>query len=387
MSIKKRKDPMVILIIVAVLMALLAVGTFILGGKIRDYRAQRLYDLQMAVKNRNDERYAEYAREVDEYSANMAQDSYVNESWPSPAPEGWDVVDLTNYPLEVPGRVNVNRSDIMNNGLLLVNPWHSRPADFDESSIVSVSGYARDSGLDSFWDDSSCQLFPVAVDALINMLTDAKNIGLEHYVLQKNYTYRTYDRQMELFNAEVERLRARHSSYTEERLIERAKDTINYPGTSEFNTGLSFRMYLYDGEDSNLGNMSFYETEQGKWLYNNSWKYGFVFRFPVRDYPVAGTIDKGYKTGVNGAQNTYRYVGVANATVMTHMGLCLEEYIEFLQNHPHVAVFENGQKRYEITRQQVGDDVASFSVEINRMTNNYTMYLDNMGGVITVYTY
>jgi len=29
----------------------------------------------------------------------------------------------------------------------------------------------------------------------------------------------------------------------------------------------------------------------------------------------------------------------------------------------------------------------TFNVEINRMTSNYTMYLDNMGGVITVYSY
>ena len=39
------------------------------------------------------------------------------------------------------------------------------------------------------------------------------------------------------------------------------------------------------------------------------------------------------------------------------------------------------------TYQVVGDDVASFTVDINRLTNNYTMSLDNMGGVITVYEY
>ena len=85
--------------------------------------------------------------------------------------------------------------------------------------------------------------------------------------------------------------------------------------------------------------------------------------------------------------NCYRYVGKGNAAAMNHLGLCLEEYIEFLQEHPHIAVFENGVKKYEITRQQVGDDTATITVDINRMTNNYTMSLDNMGGVITVYEY
>ena len=50
-------------------------------------------------------------------------------------------------------------------------------------------------------------------------------------------------------------------------------------------------------------------------------------------------------------------------------------------------MFENGVKKYEITRQQVGDEATSFTVDINRVTSNYVMYLDNMGGVITVYTY
>ena len=112
-----------------------------------------------------------------------------------------------------------------------------------------------------------------------------------------------------------------------------------------------------------------------------------MFRFPKAGYPMADTTDKSYKTGVTSSLNIYRYVGVANAEIMHHLDLCLEEYIEYLQEHTHVAVFEDGVKKYEITRQQVGDEVASFKVDINRVTSNYTMYLDNMGGVITVYTY
>ena len=67
--------------------------------------------------------------------------------------------------------------------------------------------------------------------------------------------------------------------------------------------------------------------------------------------------------------------------------MCLEEYIEYLMAHPHIAVFENGQLKYEIVRQQVGDDSSTFSVSISRKTSNYTMSLDNMGGLITIYEY
>ena len=109
--------------------------------------------------------------------------------------------------------------------------------------------------------------------------------------------------------------------------------------------------------------------------------------FPTAGYPMADTTDKSYKTGVTSKLNIYRYVGVANAEIMHYLDLCLEEYIEYLQEHTHLAVFENGVKKYEITYQIVGDDVDSFTVDINRLTDNYVMYLDNMGGVVTVYTY
>ena len=382
----KRMDPMIPLVIVLVLMIALVAVCVIGGSAIKDYRANVLQQKRQEAQDRNTAKQTEYDEAVADYMNKISQTNQVNEDWPEASPTGWDIIDLTNYPLEAPGSVTVNRADIMNNGLLLVNEWHSRPEDFDESAVTSVSGYARDSKIDSFWENSTCRLFPQAIDALIACLKDAEAVGLKHYVLQAGDTYRTYDDQYAIFQKEVDRQRSNHPSYSDEKVIERAKRTVNYPGTSEFNTGLSFRLYLYEKGNDELNGKPFYQTMQGQWLYENSWKYGIVFRFPTANYPVAGVSDKGYKTGVNSMQNIYRYVGVPNAEIMHYLDLCLEEYIEYLQEHPHVAVFEDGVKKYEITRQQVGD-AATFTVEINRVTPNYVMYLDNMGGVITVYTY
>ena len=385
--IKKRKDPMGGLIVLAVLMALLVAGCVIGGSMIKEYRANLLHEQQQAVDARNAQKQAEYEREVAQYMSKLSQADSVNEAWPTPAAEGWDIIDLTNYPLEAPGSVTVNRADIMNNGLLLINEWHSRPEDFDDSTVTGVAGYSRESGLGSFVENNTCKLMPQAIDAVIAALKDAKAVGLEGFVLQAGYTYRTWDEQNVLFQKELENQRSRHPSYSEDKLLERAKRNVNYPGTSEYNSGLAFKFYLYQSGNNELNNAKFYETAQGKWLYENSWKYGLVFRFPKAGYPMPDTTDKAYKTGVNSGLNIYRYVGIPNAEIMHHLDLCLEEYIEYLQEHSHVAVFENGRKKYEVTYQKVGDDVASFSVEINRMTSNYTMYLDNMGGVVTVYSY
>ncbi|MBQ8201624.1 MAG: D-alanyl-D-alanine carboxypeptidase family protein [Clostridia bacterium] len=380
----KRKDPMKGLIVLTVLLALLAAGTVVGGRMLSEYRAGLLAAQQEEVEERNARKQAEYNLALQEYQAEVAANQ-ANKSWPEAAREGWDVIDLTNYPLEAPGTETVSRSDIMFGGLLLVNEWHSRPGDFDESGILSLSSYARESGLDSFWADASRKLHTVAIDALIEALKAAKEAGQEHYVV--DYSYRTWDRQNEIFQEQVEYYRRRYPNYSDERLIERAKTKVNYPGTSEFNSGLAFSLYLYESGNEELRSTPFYETAQGKWFYENSWKYGFVFRFPTVGYPYADTVDKTYKTGMSQSLNCYRYVGKGHAAVMNHLGLCLEEYVEYLQEHPHIAVFENGVKKYEITRQQVGDDVATFTVDVNRMTNNYTMSLDNMGGVVTVYEY
>ena len=57
------------------------------------------------------------------------------------------------------------------------------------------------------------------------------------------------------------------------------------------------------------------------WLQENSWKYGFIMRYPP---------DKTAITGISGEEWHYRYVGVDAATEMHERNLCLEEYLAAL---------------------------------------------------------
>ena len=71
---------------------------------------------------------------------------------------------------------------------------------------------------------------------------------------------------------------------------------------------------------------------------------------------------------------------------MRQLDLCLEEYIEYLIQHPHLAVYENGVLKYEIYRSQVGDSPV-VDIEVPLAATSYLKSLDNMGGVVTAFSY
>ena len=303
-----------------------------------------------------------------------------NPAWPEHKSEGWDVIDLTNYPLENQTAVTASRADLMANGMLLLNEWHSRPEDFDDSKITSVGKYLGGNKKIQV-DNYNISLFPVAADALMEAIEAARAEGLEHYIVKEGY--RSWETQNSYFQKRMEKL---SSKYQGDALIAATKKEVNYPGTSEFNSGLSFTLQLYDSKNAEVAKPKYSTTEQGKWMNRNCWKYGLVFRFPLAAWPLEETQDKSFKTGVSVTLNLYRYVGKGNAAVMHYFDFCLEEYIEYLQEHPHIAVFEDGKLKYEIYRQYVGD-ANTFNVQLAGNARQWTSSMDNMGAIVTVFEY
>ena len=377
MKNQKQRDPIKVMLVWTVCLAVLAAGVYFFNNAITEYRARTLESRQQAARETNEKRDQEYAKAKAEFEWSTRCEYDL--PWPAPKDEGWDVIDLTSYPLENATIITVNRSDVMNNGMLLVNEWHSRPDDFSEENLVSIGKYTSGN---LQVDNYNLQLFPVAIDALVSAVNDAKALGYENYIVEE--AYRSWDAQNELFNKYMEKYA---DSYTGDALIERTKRDVNYPGTSEFNSGLAFTLRLYKKGDAEVNKSTYVNTAEGQWMSENCWKYGLVFRFPKTDYPVKGTADKSYKTGVSVSLRAYRYVGLGNAAVMHTLDLCLEEYIEYLQEHPHIAVFEDGVPRYEIIRQYVGDEASSFQIQVTKQAKGYVSSLDNMGGVITVFEY
>ena len=377
MSKKRKKSKAVpVVIVLTILFAAAAVACFYAGDWVATQKETALQKVQEQVEAHNEEEREKYASAMADFERETA--SGANLAWPTQKSEGWDLLDLTNYPLESPSTVSMTRGQIMNNGLLLINQWHSRPEDFDESTLVGLGNYFN-------WAvqvaDASVSLLPVAADALKAAVDDAAAEDLTHYMVPE--AYRSWDTQNTYFQNRVEKL---SSKYTGDALIEAAKKEVNYPGTSEYNSGLAFRLQLYDRNDKEINNTKYSTSSQGVWMNENCWKYGIVFRFPQNAWPLPTSTDKSFITGISSQMNLYRYVGKGSAAIMHYMDFCLEEYIQYLEEHPHVALFEDGQLKYEVYRQYVGED-ASFDIQVTGRARSYVSSLDNMGGVITVFEY
>jgi D-alanyl-D-alanine carboxypeptidase len=231
--------------------------------------------------------------------------------------------------------------------------------------------------------DASVQLFPPAFDALVEAMEGAKEAGLEHFIVREGY--RSVAEQEALFNEEMSNLSGR---YTGNRLIEETKKKVNYPGTSDYHTGMTFRMDVYQRGNAELNNQKFQsESAQGAWLTENCWKYGIIFRFPSRDFPNPSWEDKSYKTGVSSQLNMYRFVGKAHSAAMKVLDMCLEEYVEFLIDHPHICIYEDGALVYEVVRIKGAGSNYTFDLPVPNPATSYQASFDNMDGVVMAYCY
>ena len=383
MSRTKKSKAVPVVLVLTILIAALAVLCFLINPLViqpkKDAIAKANEEARAEVEARNKQSEAEYKALIAELESQSKKPT--NPSWPTQNPDAeWEILDLTTIPLENQSAEARTRAELMTGGMLLVNEWHSRPEDFDESGVVSVARYYK--GDDKIQaKDNTVTLFPVAIEALHEALVAAKAEGMEHYLVEEGY--RTWQTQETYFNNKVTKL---SSKYTGDALIAAAKKEVNYPGTSEYNSGLAFELRLHDKSNPDVSVPKYSTTAEAKWLNENCWKYGIVFRFPQASWPLETSTDKSFKTGVSMKLNLYRYVGKGNAAIMHYMDFTMEEYIEYLEEHPHIALFENGTLKYEVYRQPVGD-AETINVQLTRNAKSYESSLDNMGAVITVFTH
>lgn len=167
--------------------------------------------------------------------------------------------------------------------------------------------------------DNGQQLDSRVVSSYEKMTTAAKSAGA---TLVAGSGYRSYAQQEQVLNRNIESREAKGMSATAARSD--ALKTVNQPGASEHQTGLA--MDFLTPSEQKAGSdvtQSFAKTKQGKWLAANSWKYGWILRYPENEKN---------STHISYESWHFRYVGKRNASYIYHHHLTLEQYIAKISN-------------------------------------------------------
>lgn len=174
-------------------------------------------------------------------------------------------------------------------GVLIVNKTYPLPSKYQPQSPYKEITNDYLYGADYIED--------YVMEAYLKMEADAKSEGLS---LKITSGYRSYSVQNDLYN-----------NYAARDGKEAADTYSARAGHSEHQSGLCF--------DLNGTNPNFINTPAGKWLNDNSYKYGFILRYPNGATNYTGYMYEGWH---------FRYVGVDLATKLYNNGnwLSLEEY-------------------------------------------------------------
>ncbi|MBF2398423.1 D-alanyl-D-alanine carboxypeptidase family protein [Listeria marthii] len=147
------------------------------------------------------------------------------------------------------------------------------------------------------------QLRKDAAKGLEEMFAAANKDGKKLFAVSG---YRSYKRQQEVFQAEVNA-----------KGDQKAREAVAYPGTSEHQTGLA--MDISSENQSYELTEAFGNTPEGKWLQENAHNYGFILRY------MKGREDI---TKYQYESWHYRYVGKDAATIIYKNNWTLEEFFE-----------------------------------------------------------
>lgn len=143
------------------------------------------------------------------------------------------------------------------------------------------------------------------------MFADARAAGKNPMICS---AFRAWDLQVSLYENKIKRVMQEDGLSYEDAVV-KAATVVAKPGTSEHQVGLALDIVSSEYQELDEAQM---ETEDQKWLMENSWKYGFILRYPM---------DKSEITGVIFEPWHYRYVGKKAAKEITEQNITLEEYV------------------------------------------------------------
>ena len=189
------------------------------------------------------------------------------------------------------------QSDTSKDTKILVNKYYILDESFTPDDLTTISPKYS-------WGDKGSQMIrKVAYDAFIDMWNAAyEEAG---YYLMISSSFRSYSDQEIVYN-----------NYKNSRGQKYADGIAARAGSSEHQTGLALDIFSKLNNNKN----TFKDTETAKWLKENSYKYGFILRYPEELVNV---------TGYNYESWHFRYIGKKEAQYIYENNISFEEYYAF----------------------------------------------------------
>ena len=194
-----------------------------------------------------------------------------------------DAVTRVNLNLDLPFYSTVTEITDPSSLAVTVSKYRHLPSTYVPEDLENIPGY-------------NLQLRKVAMDDYQKLIAASLLDGLS---LIPYSTYRSYDYQVKLYN------------YYLQRDPQSVVDTYSArPGHSEHQTGLTIDIR----SSSSFDNLTDSDYE---WMLNNSYKYGFIIRYPKNSQNITGYVEEPWHI---------RYVGVDVATKIHEENISLDEY-------------------------------------------------------------
>lgn len=188
------------------------------------------------------------------------------------------------------------KKEITDWNLRLANYENILPEDF-EVELASI--------------DDTQQFDARAIKYLKQMINAMWDDGIKNIWVQSSY--RSVERQKELYDNSIQKYLKQGK--TQEEAEKLTDEYINKPGASDHNLGLAV--------DFNNVDNKFEDLDAFKWLKENAENYGFILRYPKHKEDI---------TKISYESWHWRFVGQEHAKKINELDMCLEEYIEYLQN-------------------------------------------------------
>lgn len=200
-----------------------------------------------------------------------------------------DVVTRVNLNLDLPYYANTKEAKYLNTFYTLVNKYNYLRDDFVPNNLVEMTLPYSKEGI---------YLVEEARDNFYKLVDKAKEEGL---TIRAISAYRGYTYQKRLYN-----------KYVEADGVNKADTYSARPGFSDHQTGLAIDV---DNTISSFEN--FTNTKEYQWMLDNSYKYGFILRYPSGKESITTYQFESWH---------YRYVGLKLAKKIKASNLTFDEY-------------------------------------------------------------